>query len=153
MLTLARAACAQAGRVLSVAVGAPGRHPLRALASADGAVPSLGPAWAEVGKAADPVWARIMAVNAAGVEWQWTALPADYAHVVAESGLLRQSARLVALGGAYVASLRGRRANAAQRLPPPARAPLRNVARTMARAVMRHAAVAGRRPAGFSTRL
>ena len=55
LLTLACATCAQAGRVLSVAVVAPGTHPLRALALADGAVPSLGPAWLEVGKAADPV--------------------------------------------------------------------------------------------------
>ena len=152
LLTLTCSACTQAGRVLSVAVVAPGRHPLRALASADGAVPSLGPAWAELDTAADPVFARALAILAAGAEWQWTALPADYAHVVAESGLLRQSARLVALGGAYVASLRGRCANAAQHLPPPAHAPLRIVAHAMTRAVMRHAAVAGRRPAGFSAR-
>ena len=35
-----------------------------------------------------------MALMAVGEEWQWTALPADYAHVIAESGLLRQSVRL-----------------------------------------------------------
>ena len=100
------AACAQVGRVLSVAV-APGRHPLRALATADGAPPSLAPAWAEVGTAADPVWARSMALTAIATEWQWTALPADYAGVIAASGLLPQIARVVVLGGAYVASLRG----------------------------------------------
>ena len=86
----------------------PSRHPLRALATADGAVPSLGPMWAEVGRAADPVGARAFAVQAAGTEWQWTALPADYAGMVAASGLLQQSTRLVAQGGAYVESLRGR---------------------------------------------
>ena len=85
-----------------------GGHPLRALATADGAVPGLGPAWAEVGRAADPAYARIFTVEAVGTEWQWTALPADYAGMVAASGLLQQSTRLVAQGGAYVESLRGR---------------------------------------------
>ena len=95
--------------MLSVAVAVvAGGHPLRALATADGAVPGLGPPWAEVGRAADPVWARNMAVAAVGTEWQWTALPADYASIVAASGLLEHSTRLVALGGAYVESLRGR---------------------------------------------
>ena len=86
----------------------PGRHPLRALATADGAVPSLSPAWAEISRAADPVLVRIHAVQAVGTEWQWTALPADYAGMVAASGLLQQITRLVAQGGAYVESLRGR---------------------------------------------
>ena len=85
-----------------------GGHPLRALATADGAVPGLGPAWAEVGRAADPVMARMMSVQAVGTEWQWTALPADYAGMLAASGLVQQSTRLVAQGGAYVESLRGR---------------------------------------------
>ena len=40
--------------------------------------------------------------------WQWTALPADYAGMVAASGLLQQCTRLVAQGGAYVESLQGR---------------------------------------------
>ena len=93
--------------MLSVPV-VPGGHPLRALATAGGAVPSLGPAWAEVGRAADPVWARHFALAAVSTEWQWTALPADYAGMVAASGLLQQSTRLVAQGGAYVESLRGR---------------------------------------------
>ena len=93
--------------MLSVPV-VPGGHPLRALASADGAVPSLAPAWGEVSKAADPVFARTMALAAVAAVWQWTALPADYASMVAASGLLRQSSRLVVLGGAYVDSLRGR---------------------------------------------
>ena len=99
--------------MLSVAV-TPGRHPLRALATADGAVPGLGPAWAEVGRAADPAWARMHAVTAVGTEWQWTALPADYAGMVAASGLLQQITRLVAQGGAYVESLRGRCATLTQ---------------------------------------
>ena len=86
----------------------PGGHPLRALATADGAVPSLGPAWAEISRDADPVYARSFALQAVGTEWQWTALPADYAGMVAASGLLQQSTRLVTQGGAYVESLRGR---------------------------------------------
>ena len=85
-----------------------GGHPLRALATADGAVPGLGPAWAEIGRAADPAWARMHAVQAIATEWQWTALPADYAGMVAASGLLQQITRLVAQGGAYAESLRGR---------------------------------------------
>ena len=97
---------------------APGRHPLRALATADGASPSLAPAWAEVGRAADPVGARWKAIDVIATEWQWTALPADYAHVIAASGLLPQIARVVVLGGAYVASLRGRCASAAHAAAP-----------------------------------
>ena len=92
--------------MLSVAV-APGGHPLRALASADGAAPSLAPAWAEVSRAADPVWARAFAVSAITVEWQWTALPADCAQIITASGLLPEIVRMVVVGGAYVASLRG----------------------------------------------
>ena len=103
--------------MLSVPV-VPGGHPLRALATADGAVPSLGPAWAEIGRAADPACARTCAVGAAYQKWQWTALPADYAGIVAASGLLRQSTRLVTMGGAYVESLRGR--CAAKPAPPSA---------------------------------
>ena len=86
----------------------PGRHPLRALATADGAVPCLPSAWAEVSRAADPVGARTTAVQALGVEWQWTALPADYADMLAASGLLQQITRLVTQGGAYAESLRSR---------------------------------------------
>ena len=85
-----------------------GGHPLRALATADGAVPGLDPAWAEVGRTADPAWARNNTVNAVGMEWQWTPMPADYAGTVAASGLLQQITRLVAQGGAYVESLRDR---------------------------------------------
>ena len=85
-----------------------GGHPLRALATADGAVPGLGTAWAEIGRAADPAWACTHAVTAVGTEWQWTALPVDYAGMLAASGLLPQITRLVAQGGAYVESLRGR---------------------------------------------
>ena len=111
-----------------------GGHPLRALATADGAVPRLGPAWAEVGRAADPVGARMNAVQAVGTEWQWTALPADYAGVVAASGMVQQSTRLVAQGGAYVESLQGRCAKAGSYPPqaqhrPPARLPLLPAAR------------------------
>ena len=101
------AACAQAGRVLAVPV-VPGAHPLRALASADGAVRLLAPEWAEINLAADPVGARYYVFNGLGTEWQWTARPAEYARVLASSGLLRQSTRLLALGGAYVESLAGR---------------------------------------------
>ena len=98
----------QADRVLSVPVVL-GRHPLRMLRSVSGvAAPSLAPEWAEVSAAADPVEARANAVFALEIEWQWTPLPADYAHVVAASGLLRQGARLLTLGGAYVESLQGR---------------------------------------------
>ena len=86
----------------------PGGHPLRALATADGTVASLAPAWAEIGRAADPVMARLYAVVVMATKWQWTAYPADYASIVAASGLLEHSTRLVALGGAYVESLRGR---------------------------------------------
>ena len=86
----------------------PGRHPLRALAAAGGAVLPLPPKWAEISKIADPVCARQYILAAIAMEWQWTALPADYARVVAASDLLPQSARLVALGGAYVESLQGR---------------------------------------------
>ena len=93
--------------MLSVAV-APGGHPLRALASADGAAPSLAPAWAEVSRAADPVWARAFAAMAMAVEWQWTALPADCAQMITASGMLPEIVRVVVVGGAYVASLRGR---------------------------------------------
>ena len=92
--------------MLSVAV-APGGHPLRALASADGAAPSLPAAWAKVSRAADPVWARACAVQAIAVEWQWTALPADYAQIITASGLMPEIVRVVAMGGAYVTSLRG----------------------------------------------
>ena len=53
--------------MLSVAV-APGGHPLRALASADGAAPPFPPAWAEVSRAADPVAARSFAVLAIAVD-------------------------------------------------------------------------------------
>ena len=95
--------------MLSVAVAVvAGGHPLRALATADGAAPGLGPAWAEIGRAADPAVARMMAVVTVGTQWQWTPLPADYAGVVAAMGLLPQVTRLVAQGGAYVESLRGR---------------------------------------------
>ena len=115
--------------MLSVPV-VPGRHPLRALATADGAVPCLSPAWAEISRAADPVGPRNQAAQAVAMAWQWTALPADYAGMVAASGLLRQIARLVAQGGAYVESLRGRcaslslagrlfRAAAAEKQKPP----------------------------------
>ena len=93
--------------MLSVPV-VPGRHPLRALATADGAVPCLPSAWAEVGRAASPVLARHQAVLAVGTEWQWTPMPADYAGMIAASGLLQQITRLVAQSGAYVESLRGR---------------------------------------------
>ena len=93
--------------MLSVPV-VPGGHPLRALATADGVVPSLAPAWAEASRDVDPVWARDFALQAVGTEWQWTALPADYARMIAASGLMQQSTRLVAQGGAYVESLRGR---------------------------------------------
>ena len=86
----------------------PGGHPLRALATADGAVPCLAPAWGEVSQAADPVYARYKTLQAVSTGWQWTALPADYASMIAAAGLLRQSSRLVVLGGAYVESLRGR---------------------------------------------
>ena len=99
----------------------PSGHPLRALATAGGAVPSLGPAWAEISRAADPAWARVFALQAIATEWQWTALPADYASMVAASGLLRQSTQLVAQGGAYVESLRGR--CAALAAPSPSSAP------------------------------
>ena len=92
--------------MLSVAL-APGGHPLRALASADGAAPPLPPAWAEVGRAADPAWARLFALEAVSVEWQWTALPADCAQIITASGLLPEIVRVVVVGGAYVASLRG----------------------------------------------
>ena len=78
------------------------------MATADGAVPSLGPAWADISRAADPVSARNCLFWAVAQEWQWTALPADYASIVAASGLLEHSTRLVALGAAYVESLRGR---------------------------------------------
>ena len=93
--------------MLSVPV-VPSGHPLRALTTADGAVPSLGPAWAEIGRAADPAMARWNAFGAVGTEWQWTPLPADYAGMVVASGLVQQSTRLVAQGGAYVESLRSR---------------------------------------------
>ena len=93
--------------MLSVPV-VPGRHPLRALAAADGAVRTLAPEWAEISLTADPVDARALVLRALAVEWQWTARPAEYARVVGASDLLRQSTRLVALGGAYVESLRGR---------------------------------------------
>ena len=92
--------------MLSVAV-APGGHPLRALASADGAAPSLPAARAEVSRAADPVWARAFAAMAIAAEWQWTALPADCAQIIMASGLLPKIVRMVAVGGEYVASLRG----------------------------------------------
>ena len=107
--TDAHAAHAQAQRVLSVPV-VPGTHPLRALQTASGvAVPSLlAPAWAEVSGVADPVLARAGAMQAISMEWQWTPPPAAYAHLVVESGLLRQSTRLVSLGSAYVESLGGR---------------------------------------------
>ena len=85
-----------------------GGHPLRALATADGSVPGLDPAWAEIGRAADPAYARRLAVAAVATEWQWTPLPADYAGMLAASGLLQQITRLVAQGGAYVESLQGR---------------------------------------------
>ena len=101
------AACAQAGRVLAVPV-VPGAHPLRALASADGAVRLLAPEWAEINLAADPVGARYYVFNGLGTEWQWTARPAEYARVLASSDLLQQGTRLLALGGAYVESLEGR---------------------------------------------
>ena len=101
------AACAQAGRVLAVPA-VPGAHPLRALGSADGAVRLLAPEWAEISCAADPVLARMFAFFALGTEWQWTARPAEYARVLASSDLLRQSTRLLALGGAFVESLEGR---------------------------------------------
>ena len=95
--------------MFSVPVVPGGRgHPLRALATADGAVPCLAPAWAEISRAADPVGARNSALGAAVAQWQWTALPADYASIVAASGLLEHSTRLAALGGAYAESLRGR---------------------------------------------
>ena len=101
------AACAQAGRVLAVPA-VPGAHPLRALGSADGAVRLLAPEWAELSCAADPALARNYVFLALGTEWQWTARPAEYARVLGSSGLLRQSTRLLALGGAYVKSLEGR---------------------------------------------
>ena len=101
------AACAQAGRVLAVPV-ALGTHPLRALRSADGAVRRLAPEWAEISCAADPVFARNYVFLALAAEWQWTALPADYAREVAAADLPRQCTRLLALGGAYVTGLDGR---------------------------------------------
>ena len=134
-----------------------GRHPLRALATADGATPLLAPAWAEVGRNADPVQARNVTLLAMATEWQWTALPADYAREIAASGLLQKSARLVTSGGAYVASLRGRCAtDAALHLAHPAprngtRATAQSSQRWRARS-LRHPAVAGRRPGTFSPR-
>ena len=101
------AACAQAERVLAVPA-VPGAHPLRALGSADGVVRLLAPEWAEISCAADPVNARANVFTALETEWQWTARPAEYARVLASSDLLRQSTRLLALGGAYVESLEGR---------------------------------------------
>ena len=95
--------------MLSVPVVPGGRgHPLRALATADGAVQLLPPKWAEIGRAADPVWARTFAFFALGMEWLWTALPADYAQVVVASIVLQQSTRVLTLSAAYVESLRGR---------------------------------------------
>ena len=92
-----------------------GGHPLRALSAADGEARLLAPEWAEVSTVADPVMARANAFFALEVEWQWTALPADYARVIAASGLLRQSTLSLTLGGAYVESLRGRCAEPARR--------------------------------------
>ena len=87
---------------------APGTHPLRALRSADGAVRLLAPEWAEISCAADPVLTRTFLFGALAQEWQWTAMPADYAREVAAADLPRQYTRLLALGGAYVTSLDGR---------------------------------------------
>ena len=109
--------------MLSVPV-VPGRHPLRALAAAGGAVLPLPPKWAEISKIADPVCARQWVLAAIAMEWQWTALPADYARVVAASDLLPQSARLVALGGAYVESLQGRCATPTRHCLRPAQLPV-----------------------------
>ena len=66
----------------------PGRHPLRALAAADGAVRTVAPEWAEISCAADPVSARENVLWVIAVEWQWTARSAEYARVVAASDLL-----------------------------------------------------------------
>ena len=78
----------------------------------------MGPAWAEISRDADPAWARSTALQAIASEWQWTALPPDYAHMVAASGLLPQCTRLVAQGGAHVESLLDRCA-ALEVLPTP----------------------------------
>ena len=43
-------------------------------------------------------------------EWQWTALPADYARVVVASGLLPLVTEVVALGGAHAGRCAARRA-------------------------------------------
>ena len=136
------AACAQAGRVLAVPA-VPGAHPLRALVSADGAVRLLAPEWAEINLATDPVGARYYVFNGLGTEWQWTARPAEYARVLGSSGLLRQSTRLLALGGAYVESLEGRCAEPGDWFLARCRAIIRTVATSARHRVVPQRAVRG----------
>ena len=104
--TAAREACAlpaaQGVRILSRPLQ-PGSHPLRALRTGE-AQPTL-PAreWAAVSCYADPVGVLTLAAMGCcdSAIWQWTAVPANRARVVLESGALHYLRRALELGAAH----------------------------------------------------
>ena len=79
----------------------PGSHPLRALRTG-AAQPGL-PAreWASISALADPVGARMGAAHSVSPDWQWTALPVNFAPIVTASGILGVLTRLLAVGAAH----------------------------------------------------
>ena len=103
--TAAREACAlpaaQGVRILSRPLQ-PGSHPLRALRTGE-AQPTLPVReWAAVSCYADPVEVlAFAAMSMDSAKWQWTAVPANRARVVLESGALHYLRRALELGAAH----------------------------------------------------